>query len=243
MTVRWVGTVDLGSGWLRYRGPVSTAEMHAHHAIQVIVASQPVSLSTPDGRSVTTALAVVPADAPHRIDASGQTATLYYLEPPAGPPWPTAGPTDWAAAGRTLGHPGAPSPLAECQELRRRLPWGAGQRTPGLDQDDLIRQAQDEIRNRLPERVRLADIAAAVAMSPTRLTHRFSAAAGIPFGRWVLWERLQRAGIAVADGADLTAAAHQAGFADSAHLNRTFRKMFGIAPSEVAGAVSWRVHP
>ena len=32
-------------------------------------------------------------------------------------------------------------------------------------------------------------------------------------------------------GANLTEAAHLAGFADSAHLSRTFRAMFGVAPS------------
>lgn len=32
-------------------------------------------------------------------------------------------------------------------------------------------------------------------------------------------------------GSSLTEAAHVAGFADSAHLSRTFRSMFGIAPS------------
>lgn len=32
-------------------------------------------------------------------------------------------------------------------------------------------------------------------------------------------------------GRSWTAAAHEAGFADSAHLTRTFRRMFGIGPT------------
>jgi AraC-like DNA-binding protein len=38
-------------------------------------------------------------------------------------------------------------------------------------------------------------------------------------------------------GESLSSAAHTAGFADSAHLTRTSRRMFGIAPSamHVAG--------
>jgi AraC family transcriptional regulator len=31
----------------------------------------------------------------------------------------------------------------------------------------------------------------------------------------------------------LTTAAHEAGFADSAHLSRTFRDTFGLAPSRI----------
>jgi len=44
-----------------------------------------------------------------------------------------------------------------------------------------------------------------------------------------LWLRLMRAVERFAAGASLTDAAHEAGFADSAHLSRTFRRMFGIA--------------
>ena len=39
----------------------------------------------------------------------------------------------------------------------------------------------------------------------------------------------------VAGGASLTAAAHEAGFADSAHFSRTFRRMFGVAAAALKG--------
>lgn len=241
MSGRWSGTVDLGSGWLCYQGPIVDAQLHAHHAIQVIKATEPVTLADADGASVETCAALIPANARHRIRASGQTATLIYLEPPNGSPDPGTGPRSWAAAAAGLSDAPGLAALVDAAAAAS----GVGTAPPGSTSpsDPQVQRAQELVRARLPEAVRLVDVAAAVTMSPSRLTHRFTAAAGIPFRRWVLWERLQLAGNAVACGADLTEAAHQAGFADSAHLNRTFRKMFGITPSDVTSAVTWRIHP
>ncbi|HUL98536.1 MAG TPA: helix-turn-helix domain-containing protein [Mycobacterium sp.] len=49
--------------------------------------------------------------------------------------------------------------------------------------------------------------------------------------RLLLWLRLVDAIGALSGGASLTDAAHRTGFSDSAHLSRTFRRMFGMAPS------------
>jgi AraC-like DNA-binding protein len=38
---------------------------------------------------------------------------------------------------------------------------------------------------------------------------------------------------AAAEGKNLTAAAHAAGFADSGHFSRTFLETFGLSPSKV----------
>jgi AraC-like DNA-binding protein len=48
---------------------------------------------------------------------------------------------------------------------------------------------------------------------------------------YVLWRRFLRAWSLVREGASLSTAAHEAGFADAAHLTRTSQKMFGFAPS------------
>jgi AraC family transcriptional regulator len=70
-------------------------------------------------------------------------------------------------------------------------------------------------------------------LSPGRFRHLFVAETGLPHRGYVLWLRLGRAVDVFAAGGSLTDAAHDAGFADSAHLSRTFRRMFGLAPSSL----------
>jgi AraC-like DNA-binding protein len=81
---------------------------------------------------------------------------------------------------------------------------------------------------RLDEGVSLSDAATFLDLSPGRARHLFVQQTGIPFRRYLLWLRLNRAVEIYAGGAPLTEAARGAGFADSAHLSRTFRRMFGI---------------
>jgi len=56
---------------------------------------------------------------------------------------------------------------------------------------------------------------------------------GVRFRAYVLWLRLEIALAAYVDGKSLTEAAYAGGFADSAHLSRTFKKMFGITAASV----------
>jgi AraC-like DNA-binding protein len=78
----------------------------------------------------------------------------------------------------------------------------------------------------------IADAAQHVGLSPDRMSHLFVEQTGLPFRTFVLWLRIQKAVDAYAHGASLTTAAYDAGFADSAHFSRTFRRMFGIAAAE-----------
>jgi AraC-like DNA-binding protein len=77
----------------------------------------------------------------------------------------------------------------------------------------------------------LADIA---GLSPSRFMHAFTEGVGIPMRPYILWLRLQRAACDLMGGATVTSAAHRAGFSDGAHLTRTFRRMLGATPSDLA---------
>lgn len=85
------------------------------------------------------------------------------------------------------------------------------------------------LRDNLGEAVSLTQVAAVVHLSPSRFRHLFVHEMGLAFRPYVLWLRLNRAVEAFASGESLTTAAYRAGFADSAHLSRTFRRMFGMA--------------
>jgi AraC family transcriptional regulator len=171
------------------------------------------------------------SDIPHAHPAFG-AAALLYLEPES---------IEWARfAGRG---DGGPTPLPFNQRLRalaRRAAAGdavaAQSLADGLignpmsvssSADALVSGACEYIRRHLDGRITLAALAAAMHRSPSRLAHRFREATGVPLRRYVLWRRLRMAGQATLRGSSLT----EAGFADAAHLSRTFRSMFGIAPS------------
>ncbi|AIY42911.1 Transcriptional regulator [Collimonas arenae] len=78
-----------------------------------------------------------------------------------------------------------------------------------------------------------AELAAGVHLSASRFTHLFRQQTGLSLSRYLLWSRLMAAVEAVARGDNMTHAAHSAGFADLAHMSRTFRNTFGVVPSEL----------
>ena len=88
---------------------------------------------------------------------------------------------------------------------------------------------------------RITDIADAVGLSGSELSRRFKAHYRLTPELYRKQLRLARATNALASGSSVLAAAHNAGFSDSAHLSRTFRQQYGIAPScwsrQIAGAV------
>lgn len=107
----------------------------------------------------------------------------------------------------------------------------AGSQSSGAAVDARIVKALDLIRSRIRGPVRLADAASAAALSPGRFRHLFVRETGAAFRAYVLWHRLNIAIECSMAGGSWTEAAYEAGFADSAHLTRTFRRMFGMNPA------------
>jgi len=104
---------------------------------------------------------------------------------------------------------------------------------PGKDLDPRLGRALDYIRANVRNPLSLGDVASAVALSESRFRHLFVAGTGSSFRAYLLWLRINLATEAVMSGASWTEAAQEAGFADSAHLTRTHKRMFGFEPTAV----------
>jgi len=117
-----------------------------------------------------------------------------------------------------------------CQDFVREL---ARSNLPRLPLDSRVACALEYFQTDPTHRFTAAEISSEVALSPSRFAHLFREQLGLPVRRYLLELRLRRALLQVADGNSLTTSAHSAGFADSAHLSRTFRRMTGIAPSSL----------
>lgn len=99
--------------------------------------------------------------------------------------------------------------------------------------DPRINSLLNKLQHISQEKITIDDLAQAVNLSESRLAHLFKEQTGTPIRRYVLWLKLRRAIKMIIAGSSFTNAAHQSGFADSAHLSRTYRQMFGISPSEL----------
>jgi AraC-like DNA-binding protein len=97
--------------------------------------------------------------------------------------------------------------------------------------DPRIARAIEHVRARMSGPVSLADAAAVAHLSPSRFRHLFAEQTGMALRTYLLWARVEAAVAAHMHGQSWTGAAQDWGFADSAHLSRTCRRMFGLAPT------------
>ncbi|MGB0987682.1 MAG: helix-turn-helix domain-containing protein [Pseudoalteromonas spongiae] len=85
----------------------------------------------------------------------------------------------------------------------------------------------------------LSQLAKIVNLSQSRLSHLFSEQIGMPFKSYQRYLRFKRLIPLLANGFDLTKAAHQVGFSDAAHLSRECKKLFGIQPKQLKGTLTF----
>lgn len=222
----WKGRLTLGDQWAIWRGEIGDGARHRHFAAQAIFSDSPVHVLDADGENVHAHCVLIDPLTFHRVQP-GQHALLVYVEPAS---WFSDYIEELLSNARTA------SSLAVISSPSGPHYWDAwlsqqnvSRTTPGGRLVDALRYIEDA----LPSGAVLLQAAAArSALSPDRFRHIFTEQLGLPFKRYVLWRRLRLAASEMMSGADLTTAAHSAGFSDAAHLARTLKSTFGITASQ-----------
>jgi AraC-like DNA-binding protein len=248
MKIIGIGQVNVWDGGSLWIGLAKAGtQRHAHHAIQLSLGlkGQVRIQSGPDDGWAAYDAVLVPPHVTHAFEASGSVVANIFCEPESvvgrrllvrfGPDAVTRLSDSETAVLANRMHreylaDGGDEALNHCaREVLREL----AQLAPAASRaaDPRIVRAIAEITRRLDRPISLEDIAGTIHLSPSRFRHLFVAETGVPFRPYVLWRRLQHALALGISGMSWTEAAHAANFADSAHLTRTFRKMFGVAPS------------
>lgn len=242
---RWVGQFFLDAGLALYMGKVFETARHAHHAIQVCVGLEgPVRLRVrAERRWRLYDAAVVRPDVPHELAGDACTMGLLFIEPEGrdGRRLQLASDQDATSLGSE-----------QVRRLRLVLSRASSRSMGRVASESIVHELLGAIglevsrprelhphvaralvllRERVDDLPGSTDLAHLLELSPDRFRHLFAREVGLPYRRYRLWLRLKTAVEETRGGASLTEAAHAAGFADSAHLTRTFRQMFGIAPS------------
>lgn len=244
MQIEGRGRISVWEGaslWVLEAGDgIGQTDFHAHHAIQVTLALDgEFELRTANRKLAGPAVAVA-SDARHIFQARGMAAFLFIApESRAGRALAASAFGDGelgalpaaALAPQLAGLASSFRAGGSDAELARHgeaimAALAAPEAAPATDPrvERMIAYAAENLGAPLT----LPGAARAACLSPDRARHLFVAQTGLPFRAFVLWLRIQRAVQLYAAGATLTEAAHEAGFADSAHLSRTFRRTFGL---------------
>lgn len=237
--MNWSGKVLLWEEHGLFFGRAGDAALHESPAIKVCI-----SLEGPFGlqnNSQNFTAAIIPAGAPHSIEGRGVKMTMLLLAP--------EGELGQLLTGESIEripddilpnilpllkqfeNPDISGDAANgiYQGVVKKIAGGR----PSAPLDPRVAQSIEWIRAGREQGIIVGEIAAGVDLSESRFSHLFTEHVRVPVRRYLLWLRLRDALHLLAAGGSLTETAHEAGFADSAHLTRTFRTSLGIAPSEL----------
>lgn len=221
----------VGRGWACFRGRTGDNDAHAHHAIQLAIGlSAPVAAEV-NGRPWRASGLIIDTGVRHKLLPSTGETQLIYLDPEH-----ALGPALRAAL---------TGPVTSLSEpVARRVACAAGGRGENLIERLSIALALQQMPSGHPDGriaavlqwiddnpglpLPAAEAARRSRLSPAQFSRRFRRQVGLPLRPYLRWRRLLLAIRAVASGTNLTRAAADAGFSDSAHLSRTVRRHFGI---------------
>ncbi len=218
------------------------ATTHRHHSIQLVLALKGTLLIRGGRRAewLRCGAAFVRPDAVHEIDARKTPVLIAFVD---------AESSLGAALNEEIESDIFPIPASQLARWRARLGENLSERrVDRWARMELLRKCTpvrihprvQRVVKYLRERVGVVDdfslktLSEISGLSQTRFMHVFTESVGVPLRPYILWLRLQRASCDLIGGNTITQAAHNAGFADAAHLTRTFRRMLGTTPTELS---------
>lgn len=236
----WHGRVLLTTGLALFYGRAGDNRPHRHYAVQLALsASGEVRLTDAGDRHHAGGFVGCAAGTMHRLEPTDDEIILVYLEPTS---------TIGMAAQNKLGgisivelsaQPALVSTLrmaiangtsSMAEALLHSIFCGGNPASEHGRDPRLAALLASRAFHAVPPALKQA--AQQFALSPSRFSHLFSAEMGITYSAFRKWRKLLATLESVANGTKLTAAAHDGGFADSAHFSRTFKATFGLSPSE-----------
>ena len=212
---------------------------HAHRALQATLALDGSFLCETEGEPARTArFAAFAPMARHRIRGGG--ARLAYLFFDVGPrAW-----QQWLRDGGAVQTP--PADLVQALSVASSMPEAQAdalatawcrQVWPGLavaaPADPRLKRALDALEADPVAPWTHRSLAERAHLSPSRFQVLFREATGLPVRNYLLWRRLLEAAARLQRGEPVTDTAHATGFADAAHLSRSFRRIIGAVPSSL----------
>lgn len=245
----WQGTLRVAPGHALYVDPAGDTRPHRHHAHQLTVGLEgPLQVQVEAPAQEAVGALLIASNVGHRIEGQGRPVGIYYVD---GSSTEGRGWSSWLGgeAARRLSSEAEvlrqvfadalarPSPAtlpALCTRIAMTLKVPP---LPRSEADALVLRAMALLEQRLGNPPSIPELARGLGVRQRELSARFLRETGLTIRRYVLWLRVQAAVAALAQEATLTQVAHRAGFADAAHLSRTFAEMFGVSPSRsIAGS-------
>lgn len=241
-----------------YIGISPDNDVHSHHAIQICISlDKEISVQNYRTQSnLTGHCIVVFEDVPHKVLAQENQIVVIYLEPEdrQNKQFLTAicqargdGINTLPFTGKELG--------SICRNLfneddiervwenfNKAIGFVFSPLSSSRSEDKRVRAVIDIIASQRGSAVDLEFLSSKVYLSPSRLTHLFKQEVGIPINRFIVWWRVRAAIEHLSMSATLTEAAHASGFSDLPHMSKTFKQLFGFAPSSLFKPDTIKIH-
>lgn len=231
----------IANGAALFVGTVNDTDFHRHHMLQITLSHEREFLIEIEDESILTKSIMLDSNCRHRLTGKDDIQAVLLIEPET-------------KAGTVLREHLGGNPfcipdlcmkmfdLIECSQasdlsifyiinsLVSHLDINIDAR---LRTDSRIDRVIDIIRGIDEKKISIQELARSVSLSESRLQHLFKRQTGIPIKKYLQWKRLIDGVNTIIKGNDFTFASYEAGFADSAHMSRTFKEMFGINLTDI----------